>query len=206
MGPLFIVFLFFLSFFLSFFLLLFICSFLHFLIFVFFIHFSEEKVYSFLFSCICFKYVLLLALVSEFNCFFRGRCSMEMWCPDDIRRDSWDWVGPPAWERACFNSQEWKGSSPVKTEPLQILLLLFSDTAFNNAFISTSSEHELAQTLCQVTWESDSRRLQHPPQSPRELTVVSAQKLEELALNSGTTGGARKMTQNASKTHLRCHC
>ena len=22
---------------------------------------------------------------------------MEMWCLDDIGRDSWDWVGPPAW-------------------------------------------------------------------------------------------------------------
>ena len=34
---------------------------------------------------------------------------MEMWCPDDIGRDSWDWVGPPTWER------EWGGgSSPVK--------------------------------------------------------------------------------------------
>ena len=50
---------------------------------------------------------------------------MEMWCPDDIGRDSWDWVGPPAWERACFNSPEWGGgSSPVKTEPPQIVLLL----------------------------------------------------------------------------------
>ena len=40
---------------------------------------------------------------------------MEMWCPDDTGRDSWDWVGPPAWERACFNSPEWGGgSSPVK--------------------------------------------------------------------------------------------
>ena len=40
---------------------------------------------------------------------------MEMWCPDDIGRDSWDWVGPPAWVRACFNSPEWGGgSSPVK--------------------------------------------------------------------------------------------
>ena len=28
-----------------------------------------------------------------------------MWCLDDMVRDSWDWVGPPAWERACFNSQ-----------------------------------------------------------------------------------------------------
>ena len=67
----------------------------------------------------------MLALVSEFNCFLRSRCSMEMWCPDDIGRDSWDWVGPPTWGRACFNSPKWcGGSSPVKTEPPQIVLLL----------------------------------------------------------------------------------
>ena len=41
---------------------------------------------------------------------------MEMWCPHDTGRDSWDWVGPPIWERASFNSPEWGGgSSPVKT-------------------------------------------------------------------------------------------
>ena len=63
--------------------------------------------------------------MSEFNCFLRSRCSMEMWCPDDIGRDRWDWVGPLAWRRACFNSPEWGGgSSPVKTEPPQIVLLL----------------------------------------------------------------------------------
>ena len=67
----------------------------------------------------------MLALVSEFNCFLRSRCSTEMWCPHDIGRDNWDWVGPPAWVRACFNSPEWGGgSSPVKTEPPQIVLLL----------------------------------------------------------------------------------
>ena len=50
---------------------------------------------------------------------------MERWCPDDIGRDSWDWVGPLAWERACFNSPEWGGgSSPVEMEPPQIVLLL----------------------------------------------------------------------------------
>ena len=73
------------------------------------------------------KKVSLLALVSEFycKCFLRSRCSMEMWCLDDAGRDSWDWVGPPAWGRACFNSPEWGGSSsPVKTEPPQIVLLL----------------------------------------------------------------------------------
>ena len=94
--------------------------------FIFLLHFfSEEKVSSFLFSSTFFKYFFLLALVSEFNCFLRSRCSMEMWCPDDIGRDGWDWVGPPAWVRACFNSPEWGGgSSPVKTEPPQIVLLL----------------------------------------------------------------------------------
>ena len=54
---------------------------------------------------------------------------METWCPDDTGRDSWDWVGPPAGERAGFNSEEWGGGSlPVKTVPPQVgsvLLLLF---------------------------------------------------------------------------------
>ena len=83
----------------------------------FFSFFQKKKCLSLLFSSISFKYVLLLALVSEFKC----------GVPDDIGRDSWDWVGPPAWERACFNSPEWGGgTSPVKTEPPQLeLLLLF---------------------------------------------------------------------------------
>ena len=110
------------------FIFLIFCSFLHFLIFqcfsFSFLIFPKKKFVLF-FSRISFKYFLLLTLVSEFNCFLRGRCSMEMWCPDDIGRDSWDWVGPPAWGRACFNSPEWGGgSSPVKTEPPQIVLLL----------------------------------------------------------------------------------
>ena len=43
----------------------------------------------------CF-FFFVLALVSEFNSegFLRSRCSMEMWCPDDTERGSWDWVGP----------------------------------------------------------------------------------------------------------------
>ena len=107
------------------------CSFLHFFMFlnvffIFFFLFSEEKSFflSFFFLYF-FQICLMLALVSEFNCFLRSRCSMEMWCPDDTGRDSWDWVGPPAWGRACFNSPEWGGSSsPVKMEPPQIVLLL----------------------------------------------------------------------------------
>ena len=53
-------------------------------------------------SCISFTNVSLLAPASNFNkrCFLRSRCSMEQWCPDDIGRDSWDWVESPAWERA----------------------------------------------------------------------------------------------------------
>ena len=114
----FFIFSFFLIFLVFFFIFLEFSSFSSF--FLMFLSFS-----SFLFSCISFKYVLLLALVSEFNCFLRSLRSMEMWCADDIGRDSWDWVGPPAWGRACFNSPEWGGgSSPVKTEPPQIVLLL----------------------------------------------------------------------------------
>ena len=106
---------------------LFIPSFVDFLMFfTFFFHFFRRKKFllffflAFLSNMFCFQ-----AFVSEFNCFLRCRCSMEMWCPHDIGRDSWDWVGPPAWGRACFNSPEWGGgSSPVKTEPHQIVLLL----------------------------------------------------------------------------------
>ena len=82
---------------------------------------------AFVFSIFCdfffFKCCPLPASVSEFTCrcFLRSRCSMEMWCADDIGLDSWDWF--PEWGG---------GSSPVKTEPLQIGLLLlslsFSDT------------------------------------------------------------------------------
>ena len=141
-------FVFFLAFYFSFFRIFY--SFLHFLIFLIFscsfFNFSEEKVSSFLFSCISSKCFLLLALVSEFNCFLRSRCSMEMWCTDDIGRDSWDWVGPPAWGRARFNFPEWGGgSSPVKTEPPQIvLLLLLFRSVLNEVSMATTSENELA--------------------------------------------------------------
>ena len=102
------------------------CSFLHFLKSFSFSYFTfPKKKFLFFFLVFLSNIFFLLALVSEFNCFFRCRYSMEMWCPDDIGRDSWDWVWPSAWEKACFNSTEWgEGSSPVKTEPHQIVLLL----------------------------------------------------------------------------------
>ena len=117
----------------------------------------------------------MLALVSEFNCFLRSLCSMEMWCPDDIGRDSWDWVGPPAWGRACFNSPEWGGgSSPVKTEPHQIvlllllLLLLFLRRVNEEVMHIATQLHvfirHATEAWCRVTRESDSRRLRHPPE------------------------------------------
>ena len=131
LGPSRVVLTRFLSFFLLFYFFIFLifCSlhFLNFQCFSFsFIHFSEEKSFFFSFFLYFFQF-FLLAVVSEFNCILRSRCSMEMWCPDDTGRDSWDWVGPPAWGRSCFNSPEWGGgSSPVKTEPHQIVLLLLS--------------------------------------------------------------------------------
>ena len=71
---------------------------------------------------------------------------MEMWSPDDMGRDSWDWVGPPAWERACFNSPEWGGgSSPVKTEPPQIVLLLLLVLLL---VLSSLSSLSLSLSLC----------------------------------------------------------
>ena len=112
-----------------FFIFLIFCSFLHFLIFEcfpfsFFI-FSEECFFISFFLYF-FEICIIAGIgIRVFNCLLRSRCSMEMWCPDDIGRDSWDWVGPPAWERACFNSPQWgQSSSPVKTAPPLIVLLL----------------------------------------------------------------------------------
>ena len=96
LGPLFLFFLLFFStvfFFFCFFShFLFISSFFGFFnVFHFIFSFWQKKMFLlFFFSCTSFKYFLLLSLVSEFNCFLRSRCSMEMWCPDDLGRDSWD--------------------------------------------------------------------------------------------------------------------
>ena len=79
-------------------LFLFISSFLCFFnVFHFLFHFFRRKSFFFSVFLYFFQIFFLLALVSEFNCFLRSRCSMEMCCRDDIGRDSWDWVGPPAW-------------------------------------------------------------------------------------------------------------
>ena len=89
--------------------------FFFFLFLVLFFHSFEKKLFFYLFFfsfCIC---RFLPSFNLEFNkrCFLRSRCSMDMWCPDDIGRYSWDWVGPPAWERACFNFPEWGGGSSL---------------------------------------------------------------------------------------------
>ena len=111
---------------------------------LYFSHFFSKKKFLLLFFFVFLSNMFLLATVSEFNCFLRSRCSMEMWCPDDIGRDSCDWVGPPAWGRACFNSPEWGGgSSPVETEPLQIVLLLFLTTVNEMRSHMSTKHHRL---------------------------------------------------------------
>ena len=90
------------------------------LIFLMFFHF-------FFFSCLSFKCVLLLALVSEFNCFLRSRCSMEMWCPDDIGRDRWDWIGPPTWDESMIQLPRvgWRLLACENGASSRLLLLLW---------------------------------------------------------------------------------
>ena len=157
---------------------------------MFFISFFH-KVSSFLFSCISFKYVL-------FNCFLRSRCSMEMWCPDDKERDSWDWVGPPAWVRACFNSPEWcGGSSPVKTEPPQIVLLLLLCRRRRRCCCCCCQRltkrgvyvHSLLRTNCAEALDD------------KELFIIEGS--ENWRSTPGQPGGARKMPTPASPPYPR---
>ena len=66
----------------------------------------------------------MLALVSEFNCFLRSRCSMEMWCPDDIGRIAGIGLGRLLGREHASTLQSGVEAPRLKTEPLQIVLLL----------------------------------------------------------------------------------
>ena len=95
-----------------------------FIIFHYYSSFLFISLFLFLFSfSFSFKCMRLQAQVSEFNerCFHRSRCSMEMWCPDEIGRDGWDWG-----ERAFNSHCGVEAPRLLKTEPHQIVLLLFS--------------------------------------------------------------------------------
>ena len=71
---------------------------------------------------------------------------MEMRCPDDIGRDSWDWVGQPAWVRACFNSPEWgwrllacqNGASPDCIIVVVVVVVVVVDTYEDVRMCTTS--------------------------------------------------------------------
>ena len=112
-----------------------------------------------------FFFFWYFSCVFVFNCFLRARCSMEMLCLDDMGRDSWDWVGPspPTRERACFNSPEWCGStSPVKTEPLQIVLLLLFQTRAGRVHVY----HWVCKWNSQRLWPLRSPRALRAPKNP----------------------------------------
>ena len=120
----FFFFVFFLAFDFSFF-----SFFVHFFIFLFFknvFHFLKKICFSFLFSCIPFKYVLLLASVSEFLTVSSvvgapWRCGV-LTTQGGIAGTG---LGRLLAREHDSTPTEWSGgSSPVKTAPLQILLLL----------------------------------------------------------------------------------
>ena len=123
----------------------------------------------------------LFSILFIFLFLFLGSCSSFLSSTEtrrpDIGRDSWDCVGPPAWGRACFNSPEWGGdSSPVKTEPPQIVLLLLLRVAIFTRDVSCQQN-----TGINSAWEPS------------------------MALNSGTTRKSAKYAEKTSKTLHRRH-
>ena len=105
-----------------------------------------------------------------------------MWCPDDTGRDGWDWVGPPSWDRAWYSSPERGGSSsPVKTEPPQIGLLLLFETRLyacdvcrrlhNDATVAETNLHaHVPLYMCHLVWRVNpahrkNKNIRHPEKS-----------------------------------------
>ena len=97
--------------------------------FIFFSFFLRKKFLLFFFLVFLSNMFHCWKLASEFNCFLRSRCSMEMWCPDDIGRDSWDWVGPLAWGREHASPLQSGVEAPrlLKTEPRQVGIIVVLD-------------------------------------------------------------------------------
>ena len=148
----------------------------------------------------------MLALAPEFNCFLRTRCSMEMWCPGDMGRDSWDWVGPPAWVRACFNSPEWGGgSSPVKTEPPQIVLLLLFGTRLDVCVWSRHNGRCNESENKFTCVKSPASQTPGDPATPgsRRRRRTLRHRSENWRSTPGQPGGARKMPTPTSPPNPR---
>ena len=100
--------------------------------------------FSFLFIFLqknVFLYFLFSGISTRVDCFLSSRCSMEMWCPDDTGRDSWDWGRLRGREH---DSTLHGGSSPVKTERPQtvLLLLLFIQFCARMTPIPLLTRHE----------------------------------------------------------------
>ena len=127
----------------------------------------------------CFLFFLsnvsLLALVSEFNCILRSRCSMDMWCPDDIKRVSWGWVGPPTWERACYKSPEWGGGSlPVKNGASPECIIGVVSDAYSTVCMFTTVMTMQQSLRLIYLWQNGVRK------KPQKTTQTSSCSVDEL--------------------------
>ena len=91
---------------------------------------------------------------------------MELWCLDDIGRESWDWIVPPTQERAWLNSPVW--SSPVKKRSLSRLCdccCLF-EAILSCACMSMAKEYQLAPSeQWHNTWDDSQYQRHQDPTS-----------------------------------------
>ena len=134
---------------------------------LFFLLFFFSRFFFFLY----FFQIFVIADVSiEFNCFLRSRCSMEMWCPDDIGRDrlGLGWA-------ACL------GESMLQLPGVGWSLLVF-DAGWERSHVYVDTTRKL---------------IGKGALDGEELFTIEGSK--NWRSTPGQPGGARKMAQNAPK-------
>ena len=162
------------------------------------------SVFSFSIFLFSFKNIALPASVSEFNCFLRGRCSMEMWCPDDTQRGIAAIGSDNLLGREHDSTPQGGGSSPVETDPLQIGSLLLLTQTYRNRVYVNSVLANCAREPPMAKNSSPSRAPKNGRSTPRRSAKNPSQPPNPTALSQRAEKLSR-LSKCELRRHLRVH-